>query len=168
MAVVARLPVEAMVPALAAVIVVAVEATVAVVDLAEAPAHPIRVSRAKILATAKAMVRAMAAVSHTADNDARKHHARHATNSSARTHVARVSTRAMISATTSTTANRPATCQQAFLHQGCQRAAVAAAEAVIAAAMAAVTAVALAAHVQVAVVAGEILVAGFGADRSAR
>ena len=86
--------------------------------------------------------------------------------------MARVSTRAMISATTSTNANQPATCQQAFRHQGCQRAAVAAAGAVIAAAMAVamavVTAAALVAHVQVAVVAEATLVADFGADGSAR
>ena len=85
-------------------------------------------------------------------------------NNSARIRVARALTYAAISATISTSVNRPVTFQQAFRHRACQRAVVVVAGAVIAAVAAvAETSAAAAAAAAAAAVVG-ILAAAFVAD----
>jgi hypothetical protein len=125
-AVVARLPVAAMVQAMAAVTVVAVEATAAVADLAEDPAPRTRVSHARTPVTdspqashGRPMHRASA-----------MHRRRESTvNNSARTHAARAWTHAPSHATILTTASLAATCRQVSLHQASLQAVTAAASA---------------------------------------
>ena len=111
-----------------------------------------------------AMVLAMLAVRH----DAHKPHARREKNSNARTHVARASTQVTISATILTIASQPAMFQQAFPHLACLHG-VATAEvegAEIVAAPEVETLVAAHEQAVAVAVAGEILAAGFGADKA--
>lgn len=138
-AVVARLPVAAMVQAMAAVTVVAVEATAAA-DLAGARVPRTRVSHARTPVTDSPQAshdRPMHRVS-------AMHKRRESTvNNSARTRAARAWTHAPSHATILTTASLAATCRQVSLHQ---------------ASLQAVTVAASAAHALAAVVAEQAVV----------
>lgn len=151
--------VEAMV--LAQVVAAAKVTAVVVADSAEALAPRTQVSRAKTLAMGN---RQSSHVLLTHRASAMHRHRESMQSSSAKTHVARALTHAQTSATTLTNANLPATSLQAFLHLAClPEAAAGVAAAVIAVAgVAGISVVAV--HVQAAVAAGAILVAGSGAD----
>ena len=143
------------------VTVVTVVVAVVVADSAEDLAPRTQVSRAKTLATCNRQS-SHALLTHRASVMYRHHESMES--SSVRTHVARALTHAQTSATTLTNASLPAMSLQAFLHLAClPEAAAGVAAAAIAVVGVAGTSVA-AVHVQVAVAAGVILVAGSGVN----
>ena len=143
------------------VTVVTVVVAVVVADSAEALALRTQVSRVKTLAMDNRQS-SHALLTHRAS--AMHRHRESMESNSVRIHVARALTHAQTSATTLTNASLPAMSLQAFLHLACLPEAAAevaaAAIAVVGAAGISVAAV----HVQVAVAAGVILVAGSGVN----